>query len=90
MNDLDKRLEKINNKIEELDKELNELQQRQLKREDEKPIGLISIVDNSIKVELLLNKNMFNEEDIKELTDITNRIQNLIVKVCEREDEDNE
>lgn len=77
-------LEKINKQIEELNKELDAIQANLIENQDRQDLGLISIVEGNLKIELLIDKDLFNEEDINELTEIANQLQLLIIKVAER------
>ena len=77
-------LEKINKQIEELNKELDAIQANLVENANKQDLGLISIVDDTLKIELLIDKDLFNEEDINELTEIANQLQLLIIKVAER------
>ena len=77
-------LEKINKQIEELNKELDAIQANLIENQNKQDLGLISIVEGNLKIELLIDKDLFNEDDINELTEIANRLQLLIIKVAER------
>jgi hypothetical protein len=84
MNNYNEQLTKINKQIEELNKELDVIQANLIENENKEELGLISIVDDALKIELLIDKDLFNEEDINELTEIANQLQLLIVRVAER------
>ena len=84
MDKYNEQLAKINEQIEKLNKELDEIQSEMIENANKQDLGLISIVDNSLKIELLIDKDLFNEEDINELTGIANQLQLLIIKVAER------
>ena len=77
-------LEKINKQIEELNKELDAIQANLIENQNKQDLGLISIVEGNLKIELLIDKDFFKEEDINELTEIANQLQLLIIKVAER------
>lgn len=83
--DLNIKMQELENKINDLNKKIDEVKNKEKEREGEIPFGLISIVDDNLKIELLMQQDLFNEEDIKELTNIVNQLQELIVKISERE-----
>ena len=84
MNNYNQELEKINTQIKEMNKTLENMEKEIL--DNENYLGLITLVEDRLNLQLLLNEELFNEEDMKELTDIVNQLQELIVKVCERGD----
>lgn len=47
---------------------------------------MISIVDGNIKLELLLDEKLFDEENIKELERIATDIQKLVLKIQDKID----
>ena len=86
MEKYNEQLARINEQIEKLNKELDEIQENLIENVDENKldIGLISIVEGNLKLELLMDSELFNEEDINELTEIANNLQLLIMKIAER------
>lgn len=84
MNELEKKIQDLANQIKVIDQKVERIEQNKKERENEIPLGMISIVDGNIKMELLLDENLFNEEDMKELEKIAVDMQNLILKVQER------
>lgn len=82
--DLNDKMNELENKIKELDKKIAEVQHREEEREEAIPFGLISIVDDNLKLELLMSQDLFEEEDIKELEDILNNLQKLVIKISQR------
>lgn len=92
MEKYNEQLARINEQIEKLNKELDEIQENLIENVDENKldIGLISIVEGNLKLELLMDSELFNEEDIKELTEIANNLQLLIMKVAERVEKEKE
>lgn len=86
MNNYNQELEKINAQIKEMNETLENMEKEIL--DNEKYLGLITLVEDRLNLQLLLSEELFNEEDIKELTDIVNQLQKLIVRVCERGDKD--
>ena len=79
--DLNDKMNELENKIKELDKKIAEVQHREEEREESIPFGLISIVDDNLKLELLMSQDFFEEEDLKELEDILNNFQKLVIKI---------
>lgn len=84
MNELEKKIQDLANQIKVIDQKVERIEQNKKERESEIPLGMISIVDGNIKMELLLSEELFNEEDMKELEKIAVDMQNLILKVQER------
>lgn len=82
--DLNDKMNELENQIKELDKKIAEVKHREEEREESIPFGLISIVDDNLKLELLMNQDLFEEEDIKELEDILNNLQKLVIKISQR------
>ena len=86
MNDYNEKLAKINEEIEKLDKEQDKIQENLLGEQqgDERYLGLISLVDGYTKLDLLLERDLFDDEDMKELTEIANKLHILVKRVCDR------
>ncbi len=86
MNDYNEKLAKINEEIEKLDKELDKIQENLLieQQGEERYLGLISLVDGYTKLDLLLERDLFDDEDMKELTEIANKLHILVKRVCDR------
>ena len=82
--DLNDKMNELENKIKELDKKIAEVKHREEEREESIPFGLISIVDDNLKLELLMSQDLFEEEDLKELEDILNNLQKLVIKISQR------
>ena len=82
--DLNDKMNELENKIKELDKKIAEVQHREEEREESIPFGLISIIDDNLKLELLMSQDLFEEEDLKKLEDILNNLQKLVIKISQR------
>ena len=82
--DLNDKMNELENKIKELDKKIADIKLREEEREESIPFGLISIVDDNLKLELLMSQDLFEEEDLKELEDILNNLQKLVIKISQR------
>ena len=82
--DLNDKMNELENKIKELDKKIADVKLREEEREESIPFGLISIVDDNFKLELLMSQDLFEEEDLKELEDILNNLQKLVIKISQR------
>ena len=67
----------IDEKIAEIDKKLEKLN----KKEDKEPIGLISLMNGYINIELLIDEKLFDEEKMNKLQDIANQLQDLMLEV---------
>ena len=75
----------IDKKIAEIDKKLEKLNVKE--KEDKEPIGLISLIDGYINIELLLEEKLFDEERMNKLQDIANKLQELLLEI-QKETED--
>lgn len=84
MNELEKKIQDLANQIKVIDQKVERIEQNKKERENEIPLGMISIVDGNIKMELLLSEELFNEEDMKELEKIAIDMQMLVLKIQER------
>ena len=87
MKDLNQELEQITNEINAIDKRLDEIVQEQFGEENETPFGLLSIVDNCVKIELMLEESLFTKEELDKLRDIAQDIQDLLIAIYKRENE---
>ena len=85
MEDLNKELEQITEEIDKIDKRLDEIAKSQMEKAEEIPFGLLSIVDNAVKIELLMDADLFKEEDLKRLEGIANDMQLLLMEIQKRE-----
>ena len=77
--DLDKQIQDITNKINAIGKKLEKIENN--KKEDKEPIGMISLIDGYINIELLLDEKLFDEEKMEKLQDIANQLQDLMLEV---------
>ena len=73
----EKKIIEINEKIAEIDRKLEKLN----KKEDKEPIGLISLINGYINIELLIDEKLFDEEKMNKLQDIANQLQDLMLEV---------
>ena len=69
----------IDKKIAEIDRKLEKLNEKE--KENKEPIGLISLIDGYINIELLLEEELFDEEKMNKLRDIANQLQELMLEV---------
>ena len=67
----------LDEKIAEIDKKLEKLN----KKEDKEPIGLISLINGYINIELFIDEKLFDEEKMNKLQDIANQLQDLMLEV---------
>ena len=86
MEDLNKELEQITEEIENIDKGLDEIAKRKAEREEEIPFGLFSIVNNVVKIELLMEADLFKEEELKKLEEMANSMQEILIAIQKREE----
>lgn len=73
----EKKIIEINEKIAEIDRKLEKLN----KKEDKEPIGMISLINGYVNIELLIDETMFDEEKMNKLQDIANQLQELLLEV---------
>ena len=69
----------IDEKIAEIDKKLEKLNANA--KEDKTPIGMISLINGYVNIELLLEEELFDEEKMNKLQDIANQLQELMLEV---------
>ena len=74
-------MENFDNEIQEIEEQLEELKRKREERKNQIDIGVVSIIDDRLKLELLLNADDFSEEHIEKLTKITNELQELLLDV---------
>ena len=67
----------IDKKIAEIDRKLEKLN----KKEDKEPIGMISLINGYVNIELLIDEKLFDEEKMNKLMDIANQLQELLLEV---------
>ena len=77
--EFENKIKKIDEKIAEIDRKLEKINAN--KKEDKEPIGMISLVDGYVNIELLLDEKLFDEEKMKKLQDIANQLQDLMLEV---------
>ena len=73
----EKKIIEINEKIAEIDRKLEKLN----KKEDKEPIGMISLINGYVNIELLLDEKLFDEEKMNKLQDIASQLQELLLEV---------
>ena len=74
-------MENFDKEIQEIEEQLEELKRKREERKNQIDIGIVSIIDDRLKLELLLNADDFSEEHIERLTKITNELQELLLDV---------
>ena len=77
--EIENKIMKLDEKIAEIDKKLEKLNVKE--KEDKEPIGLISLIDGYINIELLLEEELFDEERMNKLQEIANQLQELMLEV---------
>ena len=87
MNELEKKMQELSDKIHAIDDRLEQLDERKKQREDRADIGVISILEGMVHVELMLDKDLFEEEDMEELKDVANKLQKILLKIQDRMEE---
>lgn len=77
--EIENKIMKIDEKIAEIDKKLEKLNANA--KEDKTPIGMISLINGYVNIELLLEEELFDEEKMNKLQDIANQLQELMLEV---------
>ena len=67
----EKKIIEINEKIAEIDRKLEKLN----KKEDKEPIGMISLINGYVNIELLLDEKLIDDDKLKRLENIANQLQ---------------
>ena len=78
-------MENFDKEIQEIEEQLEELKRKREERKNQIDIGVVSIIDDRLKLELLLNADDFSEVHIERLTKITNELQELLLDVYKEE-----
>ena len=79
--EIENKIMKIDEKIAEIDKKLEKLNANANAKEDKTPIGMISLINGYVNIELLLEEELFDEEKMNKLIDIANQLQELLLEV---------
>ena len=74
-------MENLDKEIQEIEEQLEELKRKREERKNQIDIGVVSIIDDRLKLELLLNADDFSEEHIERLTKITGGFRGLLFGV---------
>lgn len=77
--EIENKIMKIDEKIAEIDKKLEKLNANT--KEDKTPIGMISLINGYVNIDLLLEEELFDEEKMNKLQDIANQLQELMLEV---------
>ena len=77
--EIENKIMKIDEKIAEIDKKLEKSNANA--KEDKTPIGMISLINGYVNIELLLEEELFDEEKMNKLQDIANQLQELMLEV---------
>ena len=79
--DFEKKISEIEEKIEKINKNMKDAENRKKIKSNSLDIGIISITDDRLKIELLLNQDDFSEEHLEKLKNIANDLQNLLLEI---------
>jgi predicted transcriptional regulator len=77
----EKKINEIEDKIEKINKNMKEAENRKKIKSNSLDIGIISIIDNRLKIELLLNQDDFSKEHLEKLKNIANDLQDLLLEI---------
>lgn len=81
MMDLQGQIKKIADKINEIDMKLEQLEEKKKENENKVDLGVLSIIDGAVRIDLLLPEEMFDEEKKQRLTKIAEDLQLLLVDI---------
>ena len=84
MKEFEQKMNEINEKINAIDMKLEGLDERRRQREERTDIGVISILEGTVYLEIMINKDLFEEEDIEELGEVANKLQNILLKIQDK------
>ena len=84
MKEFEQKMNEINEKINAIDMKLEELDERKRQREESVNIGMISVLDGMVHIELLMDKDLFEEENMEELKEVANKLQNILLKIQDK------
>lgn len=84
MKEFEQKMNELNEKINAIDMKLEELDERKRQREESVNIGMISVLDGMVHIELLMDKDLFEEEDMEELKEVANKLQNILLKIQDK------
>lgn len=78
METLQRQIDEIVKRVGEIDNKMNDLKQR---KEDKVELGLISITNGKITLELLLDEKLFDDNDMDRLQRIAEDLQSLMLDI---------
>ena len=78
MENLQRQIDEIVKRVGEIDNKMNDLKQR---KEDKMELGLISITNGKITLELLLDEKLFDNNDMDRLQRIAEDLQSLMLDI---------
>lgn len=78
MENLQRQIDEIVKRVGEIDNKMNNLKQR---KEDKVELGLISITNGKITLELLLDEKLFDDNDMDRLQRIAEDLQSLMLDI---------
>lgn len=78
MENLQRQIDEIVKRVGEIDNKMSDLKQR---KEDKVELGLISITNGKITLELLLDEKLFDDNDIDRLQRIAEDLQSLMLDI---------
>lgn len=78
MENLQRQIDEIVKRVGEIDNKMNDLKQR---KEDKVELGLISITNGKITLELLLDEKLFDDNDMDRLQRIAEDLQSLMLDI---------
>ena len=78
MENLQRQIDEIVKRVGEIDNKMSDLKQR---KEDKVVLGLLSITNGKITLELLLDEKLFDDNDIDRLQRIAEDLQSLMLDI---------
>ena len=79
MENLQKQIDEITKKINAIDVKMEDLEQR--KQADKVDLGVISITNGKVTLELLLDEKLFDDKDMERLQGVAEELQLLLIDI---------
>ena len=91
MDNLEKLIQEMNDRIKVIDGELALLKQKEEDDKDKIKLGIISILnDGNLHLELLMDKKWFDKQEMKNLSEAVGDIQKVLLNVQNKIEKENE
>ena len=89
MDNLEKVIQQINDRINMIDGKLDELEQKRQDNKDKVELGVISVLkDGNLFLELLMDEKWFDEKDMEDLEKAVGDIQKVLLRIQNKIEEE--